>query len=146
MTTLTEKLKVVLANTFALYLKTHNFHWNVEGPNFPQYHSFFDSLYNELWEATDDIAEHIRALDDYAPGSFSRFDTLSLIKDEVRILSAEDMIRILYDDNEIVLKSIKEAYEEAEKSKEYGVSNYLQDRYDVHKKHSWMLRSTLKKS
>ena len=146
MTILTEKLKVVLANTFALYLKTHNFHWNVEGPNFPQYHSFFDSLYNELWEATDGIAEHIRALDDYAPGSFSRFDILSSIKDEVRILSAENMIKILYDDNEIVLKSIKEAYEEAEKSKECGVSNYLQDRYDVHKKHSWMLRSTLKKS
>jgi len=145
MSTLSDKLKVVLADTFALYLKTHNFHWNVEGPNFPQYHAFFDSLYNELWEATDGIAEHIRALDDYAPGSFARFGALSNIKDEVRILSAEDMIKILYLDNDVVMKSIKDAYKEAEKAGECGVSNYLQDRYDIHKKHAWMLRSTSKK-
>jgi starvation-inducible DNA-binding protein len=145
MTTLTDKLKVVLADTFALYLKTHNFHWNVEGSNFPQYHSFFDTLYNELWEATDAIAEHIRALNEYAPGSFSRFGSLTNIKDEMRILSAEEMIKILYEDNETVLKTIKDAYNEAEKASEIGLSNFLQDRYDTHKKHSWMLRSTSKK-
>ena len=73
METLIQQLKVILATNFALYLKAHNYHWNIEGPSFPQYHSFLDSFYNQVWEQTDDIAEHIRQLDSYVPGSFARF-------------------------------------------------------------------------
>lgn len=146
MSVVADKLKVVLADTFAMYLKAHNFHWNVEGADFPQYHSFFDGLYNELWSATDAIAEHIRALDEYSPGSFSRFSELTNIEDATTVPDARSMISKLLSDNEIVLKTLKEAYDAANEANEIGLSNFLQDRTDIHKKHGWMLRATSKKS
>ena len=85
MDTLVEMMRKVLADTFAMYLKAHNYHWNVEGPNFPQYHEFFGNLYEELHGAIDPIAEQIRALDAYAPGSFSRYMELSDIQDELNV-------------------------------------------------------------
>lgn len=141
---LVEKMKVVLATSFAFYLKAHNFHWNVEGPNFPQYHEFFGKLYEEVHAAIDDIAEHIRAIDAYAPGSFTRFAELSLIKDEIDIPNPIDMCRKLFNNNGILIKLLEEAQQIAETSKEVGLSNFLQDRVDIHKKHQWMLRSILK--
>jgi starvation-inducible DNA-binding protein len=146
MSVVADKLKVVLADTFAMYLKTHNYHWNVEGADFPQYHSFFDGLYNELWSATDAIAEHIRALDEYSPGSFSRFSELTNIEDATTVPDARSMFSRLLADNEIVLNTLKEAYEAANDANEIGLSNFLQDRTDTHKKHGWMLRATSKKS
>ena len=137
-------MKVVLATSFAFYLKAHNFHWNVEGPNFPQYHEFFGKLYEEVHAAIDDIAEHIRAIDAYAPGSFTRFAELSLIKDEIDIPNPMDMCRKLFNSNGILIKLLEEAQQIAETSKEVGLSNFLQDRVDIHKKHQWMLRSILK--
>ena len=79
---LIQQLKVILATNFALYLKTHNYHWNIEGSNFPQYHTFLDVLYNAIFLQNDPIAEHIRYLDAYAPGSFTRFQELSTVKDQ----------------------------------------------------------------
>lgn len=134
-------MKVVLADTFAMYLKAHNFHWNVEGNNFPQYHDFLGNLYEELHGAVDPIAEHIRALDAYAPGSLSRFRELSSIRDSMTPPPAMGMMLELYSDNEIVMASLKSAYQSAETMGEIGLSNFIQDRYDVHKKHAWMLRS-----
>jgi len=141
MDSLIEKMKVVLADTFAMYLKAHNFHWNVEGNNFPQYHDFLGNLYEELHGAVDPIAEHIRALDAYAPGSLSRFRELSSIRDSMTPPPAMGMMLELYSDNEIVMASLKSAYQSAETMGEIGLSNFIQDRYDVHKKHAWMLRS-----
>lgn len=141
MTELVEQMKVVLASTFTFYLKTHNFHWNVEGADFVQYHTYFGDLYGELWGAVDTIAEHIRALDAYAPGSLSRFSSLSVVDDQVNIPTAMKMIKELESDNNKVKSELIKAYNLAEQAKENGLSNFLQDRIDIHSKHAWFLKS-----
>ena len=141
---LVEKMKIVLADTFAMYLKAHMFHWNVTGPNFNEMHAFFGGIYNELWLATDAIAEQIRTLDAYAPGSFTRFGQLATVDDETSIPAAVAMVSKLKDDNDKVMETLKAAFLEAEKQKVYGLANFLQDRIDIHAKHGWMLKSTLK--
>lgn len=144
MNELTEALKKALADTFAFYLKAHNFHWNVEGPNFAEYHAFFEGIYSDAWGAVDSIAEHIRTLDAYAPGSFSRYSDLSRIKDEVNIPSAASMVSKLEADNKIVIEGLTTAMKEADKVGKIGISNFLQDRIDIHEKHGWMLRAISK--
>lgn len=138
---LEDQLKITLADTFAFYLKAHNFHWNVEGPNFSEYHSFFNMLYTETWEAIDDIAEHIRTLDAYAPGSFSRFKELTSIEDELKIPTAINMIKKLESDNKKVIASLTASYKLAESEKKLGLANFLQDRIDRHEKCGWQLRA-----
>ena len=140
---LLEKLKVLLATNFSFYLKLHFFHWNVTGPNFPQYHEFFGDLYEEVFAANDDIAEHIRAVKGYAPGSLSRYLDLTLVKDQIDVVPAEQMISIAIQDNDKVLDILTQAFLAAEQNAEHGLANFLQDRIDIHKKHAWMLRSTL---
>ena len=141
---LLEKMKVYLASNFAFYLKMHFFHWNVEGPNFPQYHKFFEKIYEELWEVTDDIAEHIRAIQGYAPGSLGRFKEMSRVPDQSDIVPASQMFNIAMADNSEMLTVVQEAYKAAEAAGEIGLSNFLQDRMDAHKKLGWMLRATSK--
>lgn len=141
---LINKMKVVLASTFAFYLKAHNFHWNVEGVNFPQYHEFFGNLYEEVHGAVDTIAEEIRALDAYAPGSLKRFQELSTIMDETSVPSAVIMCQRLEKDNQTLLLDLEQAYNEAERTKQLGLANFLQDRIDAHKKHGWMLKAVQK--
>lgn len=143
METLLERMKVLLASNFSFYLKLHFFHWNVTGPNFPQYHEFFGNLYEEVFDANDSIAEHIRALKGFAPGSLGRFLDLTTIKDQIDPVPAEQMISIAIQDNDKVLEVLKLAYTAAEQNAELGLANFLQDRIDIHKKHAWMLRSTL---
>ena len=137
-------MKVVQANTFALYLKAHNYHWNVEGPNFAQYHAFLENLYNELWLAVDAIAEHTRTLRAYVPGSLSRFKELSTIQDEVLVPNAAKMLLNLKEDNEKVITSLEIAHDLATAAKAHGLVNFLEDRIDTHFKHDWMLRSITK--
>jgi starvation-inducible DNA-binding protein len=139
---LVQQMKVVLGSSFAFYLKAHNFHWNIEGPNFPQYHSFLDGLYNEVWEAVDAIAEHIRALDAYAPGSLGRFSQLSVVDDQINIPNARAMFSELESDNQKVIAELTKAYVLAEKENKPGLSNFMQDRIDIHSKHGWMLKAT----
>lgn len=146
MSALGDSMKRVLADTFALYLKAQNFHWNVEGPDFYQYHGLFGDLYEEVYGAVDSIAEHIRAINEYAPGSFTRFKELSTIDDELKIPNALEMIRRLLGDNQKVIDSLTSAYKEAETAQEIGLANYLQDRIDIHKKHGWMLRATVNRA
>lgn len=138
---LVQQMKVVLASTFAFYLKAHNFHWNVEGPDFAQYHGFFGDLYEEAFGAVDIIAEKIRALNSYAPGSLSRFSQLSVIDDQINIPTALKMIKELELDNNKLKDELTKAYKLAETANEVGLSNFLQDRIDIHSKHGWMLRS-----
>jgi starvation-inducible DNA-binding protein len=135
-------LKIVLADTFTMYLKTQSFHWNVIGPNFPQYHDFFGNLYEELHGAVDPIAEQIRAVNSFAPSSLARIKELTRIEESDTIPTAERMFQILINDNNIVLDALKQAYDLAEKEDELALANFLQDRMDVHKKHGWMLRAT----
>ena len=142
MDNLVQQLKVVLGSSFAFYLKAHNFHWNIEGPNFPQYHSFLDGLYNEVWGAVDAIAEHIRTLDAYAPGSLGRFSQLSVVDDQVNIPNAKSMFAELESDNEKIISELTKAYGLAESANKPGLSNFLQDRIDIHAKHGWMLKAT----
>ena len=144
METLQEVMKKVLADTFAMYLKTHNYHWNVEGPLFSQYHSFFGTLYEELHDAVDPIAEEIRAMDVYAPGSFTRFMELTDIEDETTIPDSREMVRRLSLDNDKVLQSLNVAFKLATNFDKQGLADFLAGRIDVHNKHAWMFRSLLK--
>lgn len=138
---LIQKAKECLADTFVMYMKAHSYHWNVTGPDFPQYHDFFGKLYEELHGSIDDLAEQIRALDSFAPASLSRIIELSKIKEDIKIVNVEMMLNNLLNANEKVIETIKETYELAEKEKAYAYSNFLQDRLTVHAKHGWMLRS-----
>lgn len=142
--TLIDSIKMVLANNFALYLKAHYFHWNVEGPDFAQFHEFFGDLYTEIYSSIDHFAEEIRALDAYAPGSFERYIELSQIKGEERLLTSLEMLRQLQVDNQTMIASLEAAYKLADIANELGLSNFIQDRIDQHKKHAWMIRSFLK--
>ena len=136
--------KVALADTFAFYLKAHNYHWNVEGENFNDYHAFFATLYTDAWEATDAIAEHLRTLDTYVPASFGRFKELATIEDETKVPSAKTMISRLEADNRKVIASLTAAYKDADSEQKLGFANFLQDRIDIHEKNGWMLRATNK--
>jgi starvation-inducible DNA-binding protein len=141
---LIQQLKVILATNFALYLKAHNFHWNIEGKDFPQYHSFLDGLYNSIWQQTDDIAEHLRKLDAYAPGSLSRFIELADIQDTTIIPQALAMFDELKNDNERYIIHLRAGIVAADQANEPAVSNFLQDLLGKHQKHAWMLRSIIK--
>ena len=139
---LVDKLKVVLANTFTMYMKTHGYHWNVIGSDFPQYHDFFGDLYAEVHGAVDDIAEQLRQINSFAPGSLQRMKELSELEEDDLVPNAAKMVVNLIAANDKVLLSLIECYEMAEEAKEYGLSNFLQDRITAHKKHGWMLKAT----
>lgn len=141
---LIQEMKVSLASTFAFYLKAHGFHWNVEGPNFPQYHEFLGGLWEETFGAVDPLAEHLRTLEAYAPASLSRYTELSIVKDEVNIPAAIGMMSKLRNDNQALIVQLTKTQALAEQNKKMGLANFLQDRIDAHEKHGWMLRSITK--
>ena len=142
---LSENLKILLATSYAFVIKAQNFHWNVEGSDFPQYHAFFDAINNEVYEnAIDRTAEYIRTLEAYTPGSITRYAELSLIPDQLKIPKAHLMFAELYRDNEIIIEHLNECYDISEAAKQYGISNFVAERLDAHNKHQWMIRSTLK--
>lgn len=142
---LADTLKVLLASAYVFSIKTQNFHWNIEGPNFPQYHIFLGDLYSEVYDNTvDKLAEIIRQLDVYSPGSLTRFAELSQINDQVKIPRAELMFKELYEDNDILLGMYKQAFHVAEEADEQGIADFIAGRIDAHSKHRWMLRSILK--
>lgn len=137
-------MKVVLASTFAFYLKAQNFHWNVEGPNFNDYHGFFGKLYEEVWGAVDAIAEEIRTLDSYVPGSLSRFSQLSKVDDQINIPNAKAMITELHSDNRLLIAELNKAFRLADDADKQGLADFLAGRIDAHEKHGWMLRALSK--
>ena len=141
---LIQALKKVLANHYAFSLKAQNFHWNVEGPDFSQYHDLFAKIYDEAYGAVDVIAESIRTLGAYAPGSFARFNDLSDIEDTVEIPSAMSMNQKLLSNIDIIQQSIMTCYHLAEENMNHGLSNLMAERQDAFAKHAWMLRATLK--
>lgn len=137
-------LKTTLADTFAFYLKAQHFHWNIEGPNFPQYHEFLGKLYQEVYSSVDTLAELIRTLDSYAPGSLSRLKELTSIEESDIIPDAKTMMLNLMQDNDKVLLSLTLAYQAADADGELGIANFLQDRIQAHQKHGWMLKAVNK--
>jgi len=141
---LIDEMKVFEANAFCFYLNLHYFHWNVEGQDFYQYHKFFQELYEEVHDSVDNIAEHIRALGAYAPGTIKRFMDLSELEETEKVLDIKEMLNALISNNDIVMASIKRALKEASTANERGVENFLQDRLDKHMKHQWMLKSSNK--
>jgi starvation-inducible DNA-binding protein len=141
---LIQSTKIVLANHYAFYLKAHYYHWNITGPNFPQYHSLLENIYTEVYGVVDKIAEEIRAMDSYAPGSFSRFIQLSQIQGEETVPPAEVMLQRLLDDIAIMQSSTMRVYHLAEQEMQHNLSNFMADRQDAFNKHAWMLRATLK--
>lgn len=138
---LADQLKVCLADSFAFYLKAHNYHWNVEGPDFYQFHELFQEIYSEVQGAIDTLAEQIRTLDVYAPGTLTRLKQLSTIVEDEGLPSPIVMSRNLFNENNKVIVSLMSGYKMAEEMGELGISNFLQDRIQAHQKHSWFLRS-----
>jgi len=139
---LADSLKTLLADTFVLYFKAHSYHWNVEGPDFQQYHEFLGSFYESVWKNTDVIAELIRTLDVYGPVSLSRILELKSLEESTDVIPPGlNMISNLTGDNYIYLATLYKIYDEAEQAAEFGISNKLQDIISDHEKHAWMLRS-----
>ncbi|MBX3129367.1 MAG: DNA starvation/stationary phase protection protein [Polyangiaceae bacterium] len=136
-------LSHVLADTYTLYLKTHNFHWNVTGPMFQTLHVMFETQYDELALAVDLIAERIRALGLPAPGTYKQFAKLSAIQEEDEVPSAKDMIRLLVQGHETVARTSRKAFKAAEKVSDQPTCDLLTQRMQVHEKTAWMLRSLL---
>jgi len=137
-------LSLLLADTYSLYLKTHNFHWNVTGPMFNTLHTMFMTQYTELWNAVDPIAERIRALGYPAPGSYSQFAKLSSVKDAPNSPpKALDMVADLVDGHEIVARTARKIFKLANKADDQPTADLLTQRLDIHEKTAWMLRSLL---
>ncbi len=138
-----EALSKMLADSYILYLKTHNFHWNVTGPMFQTLHLMFMQQYTELWNALDLIAERIRALGHPAPGSYKRYATLSTIKEEDGVPAATDMIRQLVAGQEAVARTARAAFKVADAANDQPTADLLTQRMEVHEKNAWMLRVLL---
>jgi starvation-inducible DNA-binding protein len=138
-----ESLSTVLADAYMLYLKTHNFHWNVTGPMFSSLHVMFEEQYTEQWTALDDIAERIRALGHFAPATYKRYAELSNITEEPEVLSAKEMIRQLVDGNEILTRTLRAGVKIADELDDFPTADMLTTRMEVHEKNAWMLRSFL---
>ena len=138
-------LSKLLADTYTLYLKTHNFHWNVEWPMFNTLHLMFEGQYNELALAVDAIAERIRALGHPAPGSYAAYSKLSSIKEETGTPKAEEMIRQLVEGQEAVARTARAVFPAAEKAADEPTADLLTQRLQIHEKTAWMLRSLLSK-
>jgi starvation-inducible DNA-binding protein len=135
----------LLADTYSLYLKTHNFHWNVTGPMFQTLHLMFETQYNELWTATDLIAERIRSLGHFAPGSYSEFGKLSSIKETAGVPKAREMIKLLVSGHEAVTRTARSLFPAVEKAGDEATADLLTQRIQLHEKTGWMLRSLLEK-
>ena len=142
---LSDNLKVLLASTQAFAIKSQNFHWNVEGSNFPQYHAFFDTLYGDVSDTIDKIAEYIRILGHYTPGSLSRYAELTIIEDQTKIPRAELMFVESLQDCEKMIQLVAAMFDEATNERQQGIANYMAELQDLYAKKAWFIRSILKR-
>ena len=141
---LADSLKTLLATNFAYYLKAQNFHWNVEGPDFSELHGFFQAIYEDAYSAIDPIAEYIRYLGEYTPGSFERFSELTEISGQTKIPRARLMLEELKANNDQMLELLTRCFDEANSSNEQGIANFIAERLSAHGKYRWQLTSYLK--
>ena len=138
-------LSKLLADTYVVYLKTHNFHWNVEGPMFQTLHQMFMEQYTETWNAIDLIAERIRSLGEYAPGTYKEYSKLTRIKETDGVPKAEQMVQLLIEGQEAIVRTARELLPIADDAGDEPTLDLLTQRMQVHEKNAWMLRSLLKK-
>jgi len=141
---LVQLTRIAFSSTFSFYVKAHSFHWNVEGRDFYEYHKLFEEIYNEVYGSIDDFAENIRKLDAYMPTSYHTLSMLTRIEDENRVPNKDQMVQELLMDSEKILIILKKNYDAAEAAGEHGLSNFLAERMDAHKKHAWFLRASIK--
>lgn len=140
---LAESLKVLLASSYAFAIKSQNFHWNIEGRNFPEYHEFYNTLYNDVNETIDVIAEYIRILGHYTPGSLTRFSELSVIQDQIKIPRAELMFEETLDDTQKMIQLVVELFDVATENRQQGIANYMAELQDLYGKKAWFIKSIL---
>lgn len=138
-----EGLSRLLADTYSLYLKTHYFHWNVTGPMFHSLHQMFEEEYVELAQAVDDVAERIRTLGAVAPGSYSQFTELSSVPETRDVPNAQEMVRLLVEGNEAVVRTARAAFPAAERAGDEATADLITERMRTHEKTAWMLRSMI---
>lgn len=142
---LADDLKVLLASCYGFAIKAQHFHWNVEGPDFPQYHKFFGKIYEDVFDnAIDQTAEYIRILGSYTPGSFTRLAELCIIEDQLKIPRAQLMISELAQDNQNLITLLNQCFTSAEQENKQGIVDFLAGRIDAHEKWAWQLTSILK--
>lgn len=139
-----DALQKLLADTYALYLKTHGYHWNVEGPHFQQLHALFMEQYVEMWNAVDELAERIRALGKYAPSSYSEMALLSSVKEEAGQPDWQAMVTNLAEGHQEVAKSARQVLRVAEEIGDDATADVVTPRITLHEKSAWMLRATTK--
>lgn len=142
---LQQAIKIAFASQYVFYIKAQNFHWNVEGPDFYEFHILFERIYDEVGESIDTFAEYIRTLQTYVPASFTQLSSISAVNDETTAnLQPDAMARELLQDSDQLASMMESVYHLAEEAEECGVANFLADRNAAFRKHAWMLRSTLK--
>jgi len=142
---LSDSLKTLLASTQSFAIKSQNFHWNIEGSDFPQYHEFFDTLYGDVSGTIDRIAEYVRILGAYTPGSLTRYAELSVIQDQTKIPRAELMFSESLQDCETMIQLVVEMFDQATAERQQGIANYMAELQDLYAKKAWFIRSILKK-
>lgn len=140
---LVKSLELVLADTYALYLKTQNYHWNVEGPRFKELHSLFESYYNDLAEAIDTVAELIRGLGEKTPGTFAFFMNHTSIKNGNENATEIEMLKELLDDQYNIIKTLENALKDAKDVNDEVVASFLIERMTTHRKNAWMMKSSI---
>ena len=143
---LAELMKILLASDFSYYLKAHFFHWNIEGKDFYQYHKFLQKVYEDAYEAVDTIAENIRTLDEYAPGSLTRYQELTRIQDQTKVPRAQLMIEELLSDSHIMITLLNECFAAATAENKQDIANFIAERLTSTNKFIWMLQSFLRES
>ena len=141
---LSDLLKQLLASNFAYYLKAQMFHWNVEGSDFAQLHDFFSDIYSDAYSAVDRIAEYVRTLEEYAPGSFERFQELSIIPGQTKVPRARLMLEELLADTQTMKDLVMQVFEAAQSEGREDIANFMAERQDSHGKYMWQLKSFLK--
>ena len=144
---LVDNLKTLQGTSLCFYLKLANFHWNIEGPNFPQYHEFLGDFYGDVYGTIDPIAEYIRALNSYAPGSLARMQELTILEDyNGPQIMWDQMFTIVYNDTTTLINYYKDTFDMATQEREQGIANFCADQLDSLEKRLWMIRSILKTS
>jgi starvation-inducible DNA-binding protein len=141
---LSDSLKILLASTQSFAIKSQNFHWNIEGSNFPQYHQFYDTLYQDVNETIDKIAEYIRILGHYTPGSLQRYGELTVIQDQTKIPRAELMFFETLQDIDKMNQLVVEMFDQATEERQQGIANFMAELQDLYGKKAWFIRSILK--
>ena len=141
---LADLLKTLLGTQFAYYVKVHAFHWNIESPDFYQYHTFFQAIYEDAYSAIDPIAEYIRSLQEYSPGSLERFLELSVIPGQLKVPRAQLMIEELLSNSETMVDLLNQCFAVATKENKQDIANFIAERLSQTNKFAWQLRSSLK--